>query len=376
MPQSIGQTIKRLRKERNFTQEELAEQLNVTSQAVSKWENETGMPDISQIVPLASLFGVSTDVLFGTLGTNDDDEVRKIIEHAISLVAEPADKESVSLEYAELLEGLKLYPNNTQLLLQCLECGISLAYPENTMYDKENGRNIYQECIRQANIVISYSKNVTDILRAHMIMVLLHSAYGNGSQAREHANEFPWRADMTIHEMYSYIAHFEKDYKAEAINCQRDFMYHLEAMLDDITQLGCAYETLGTYDDALKSFSTVFSLIRTIFGDEYVLPALHYRERGDVYALMAGTYLKLSDHGKAFEYIEKMVDYDTVVRGKFNDDMTLSTPLLRETGYPYYCIQTDRKKRLQMKLDDKMFDKIREDECFKTIVAKVSALPN
>ncbi|MDR0862976.1 MAG: helix-turn-helix domain-containing protein [Oscillospiraceae bacterium] len=34
----IGQTIKKLRKERNFTQEELAEQLNITSQAVSKWE--------------------------------------------------------------------------------------------------------------------------------------------------------------------------------------------------------------------------------------------------------------------------------------------------------------------------------------------------
>ncbi len=47
MSQSIGQTIKRLRKKRNLTQEELAEQLKVTSQAVSKWENETGMPDIS-----------------------------------------------------------------------------------------------------------------------------------------------------------------------------------------------------------------------------------------------------------------------------------------------------------------------------------------
>ncbi len=60
MSQSIGQTIKNLRKEKNFTQEELAELLNVTSQAVSKWENETGMPDISQILPLANIFGVST----------------------------------------------------------------------------------------------------------------------------------------------------------------------------------------------------------------------------------------------------------------------------------------------------------------------------
>ena len=73
MPLTIGQTIRKLRKERNLTQEELAEQLNITYQAVSKWENETGMPDISQVVPLASVFGVSTDVLFGTFGTSDEE---------------------------------------------------------------------------------------------------------------------------------------------------------------------------------------------------------------------------------------------------------------------------------------------------------------
>ena len=56
-----------MRKERNLTQEELAEQLGVTFQAVSKWENDTGLPDISQVIPLATVFNVSTDVLFGIL---------------------------------------------------------------------------------------------------------------------------------------------------------------------------------------------------------------------------------------------------------------------------------------------------------------------
>lgn len=64
MALSMGQIIKKLRKERNLTQEKLANQLNVTFQTISKWENETGMPDISQVVPMAKVFGVTTDCLF------------------------------------------------------------------------------------------------------------------------------------------------------------------------------------------------------------------------------------------------------------------------------------------------------------------------
>ena len=63
MNETMGQIIRRLRKEKNLTQEELAIQLNVTNQAVSKWENGDCMPDISQIVPLSNVFGVTTDVL-------------------------------------------------------------------------------------------------------------------------------------------------------------------------------------------------------------------------------------------------------------------------------------------------------------------------
>lgn len=78
MKETMGQIIRRLRKERNLTQEELAEQLGVTFQAVSKWENDTGMPDISQVVPLANVFGVTTDVLFGMNSTDADADVEAL----------------------------------------------------------------------------------------------------------------------------------------------------------------------------------------------------------------------------------------------------------------------------------------------------------
>ncbi len=59
----FGENIKRLRREAGMSQEELAEKLGVTSQAVSKWECALSLPDISLILPLADLFGVSADGL-------------------------------------------------------------------------------------------------------------------------------------------------------------------------------------------------------------------------------------------------------------------------------------------------------------------------
>ena len=62
---SIGNTIKTLRKAKGVTQEEVARELGVSYQAVSKYENEVAQPDISLIPLLAQYFGVTIDELFG-----------------------------------------------------------------------------------------------------------------------------------------------------------------------------------------------------------------------------------------------------------------------------------------------------------------------
>lgn len=60
----LGNTIKRLRYKASMTQEQLAEQLGVTAQSVSKWENAAAMPDIMLLPAIATAFGVSIDELF------------------------------------------------------------------------------------------------------------------------------------------------------------------------------------------------------------------------------------------------------------------------------------------------------------------------
>ena len=63
MNESIGSRICKYRKEKGMTQEELASHLGVSSQAVSKWENDISCPDISLLPQLARVLGVTTDAI-------------------------------------------------------------------------------------------------------------------------------------------------------------------------------------------------------------------------------------------------------------------------------------------------------------------------
>ena len=63
MNNTIGKQISALRREKGLKQEDIAQALDVSSQAVSKWENDQSCPDISLLPKLARLLGVSVDTL-------------------------------------------------------------------------------------------------------------------------------------------------------------------------------------------------------------------------------------------------------------------------------------------------------------------------
>lgn len=66
---TFGEKLLKLRKSKGWTQEELASQINISRQALSKWEQGTVLPDTENVLQLSKIFGVSTDYLL-----NDDVE--------------------------------------------------------------------------------------------------------------------------------------------------------------------------------------------------------------------------------------------------------------------------------------------------------------
>ena len=105
MQENIGAKIAELRREHNMKQDELAEMLGVTPQAVSKWENGASMPDISLLPKIAQIFGVTIDDLFGVNNTPKPDvqmlpaEKRKSFDEMILRirVQDGGDKVNVNL---------------------------------------------------------------------------------------------------------------------------------------------------------------------------------------------------------------------------------------------------------------------------------------
>lgn len=73
--QKLGNFISKLRKEKGLTQQELAAKLHLTDKAISKWERGLSCPDISLLVPLSELLGVSVNELL--LGEKIKDNLTK-----------------------------------------------------------------------------------------------------------------------------------------------------------------------------------------------------------------------------------------------------------------------------------------------------------
>ena len=117
----IGSNIKRLRTEKGMTQKALANQLFVSAQAVSRWENNEVEPSLGTIAEMAKIFGVSTDVILG-------------VENAPSQPEVVVEKEYVYKEVPK------------QVIALCEQCNAPLYEPDEIVRVGEGSKIICKTC--------------------------------------------------------------------------------------------------------------------------------------------------------------------------------------------------------------------------------------
>lgn len=113
--QKLGRFISKLRKEKGMTQQELAQELGLTDKAISKWERGLSCPDISLLVPLSELLGVSVNELL--LGEKIEDNLTKSS-------ADKSTKEAIKISLNELKRNKK----KNKLLKYCLLLLITIIF--------------------------------------------------------------------------------------------------------------------------------------------------------------------------------------------------------------------------------------------------------
>ncbi|WP_324822847.1 helix-turn-helix domain-containing protein [Sinanaerobacter sp. ZZT-01] len=109
----VGTIIRKYRKDKNLTQEEVAKRLGVTAPAVNKWENGYSLPDISLLSPIARLLNISIDTLLSHEKELSNGEANRLVEE----ITKKLESESIDEVFQWMKQRLMEYPNCHYLTL-------------------------------------------------------------------------------------------------------------------------------------------------------------------------------------------------------------------------------------------------------------------
>jgi len=260
---SIGTTIKKLRRDRNITQEQLAEMLGVSTNAVSQWECDKTAPDISHLPILANIFEVSADIL---------------LEIDISKSKKQTEIKEFTAKYAELhsqgktAERLKLsramqkkYPNDETVryyLMRVLQNGyIDESFDEIVMLGEQllNSANTEYKLGAVRGLCFTYlhkGDRAKALQYADMMPLArdLHLHVLEGNELVEHCQNYFWKV---CDQMYLYMKYL--------IDCNESGYTHEEkhAMwntLYDMFHMIFTDKDFGFYNDRLARISFFMAL--------------------------------------------------------------------------------------------------------------------
>lgn len=257
---NLGNKIRELRRASNLTQEQLAASLNISAQAVSKWEIGASYPDMTMIPTLAVFFKVSLDELF-------DFDVRNVDKGIEDIRLEYNKYFWGNFEKAEqiLLDGLKLYPVSIQLKTELFEL---------YAYNVDRGDEVVNKAFELGSHIISISQDVFCACRTKANMVHIYT-YLEREKGQDHYDEIKQIIE-TLPYMYPYMLQDKMRLSASYIKGEEG-MKEAKALKDiewqeffiACAQVGHRYFDMGDYENAMIHFQESVDVIeRFMYSDK------------------------------------------------------------------------------------------------------------
>lgn len=241
---SIGTTIKRLRRDRNITQEQLAELLGVSVNAVSQWECDKTAPDISNLPLLANIFEVSADVLLeiDISKSKKQAEIKEFTEKYAELHSQGRTEERLALSRAMQ----KKYPNDETVryyLMRVLQNGyIDESFDEIVMLGEQ----------------LMESTNMEYKMGAIRTLCFTYLHKGNRAKVLQYADMMPPAEDLYLHVLEgNELAEHCQNYFWKL--CDRAYLY-MKYLLD------CG-EAGYTHEEKHTMWRSLYDMFHIVFAD-------------------------------------------------------------------------------------------------------------
>jgi len=365
---NFGETIKKLRRQKDMTQEQLSEYLNISTQAVSRWETNSSLPDITLIPMIANIFDVSADVLLGIDITAKEKRIQEILDNAMEYQSKGYKDKSAEI----LRAGLKEYPNSYKIMARLMSSawGFSNYNDKNyeTQEEKENERNELRKEVIYLGEKILAECNENDP-RQTAIQLLCYTYPGIGEAEKAE------KLVLTLSGLNP------SDLLASIYSGDKKFRQKQECIQGDLTGLLSNIQSNNApLDDGSRPYTTeeriiihkkVIAILEIIFEDEnygYYQQWIAWR-----YNEIATFYAEIKDYENALKHLKIASDHAIKSDIEFSPDKEYTCLLFRgkKVGEVFHNVTgNDSMEQLNV-MKYKIFDPIRETAEFIEIEEKL-----
>lgn len=363
MKLNIGETIKKLRKEREITQEEFAEVLGVSCQSVSRWENENCYPDIELIPTIAEFFGISTDRLMGVDETKEKAVVNSYLEAFQIAISKGDVDECIRISR----EGVKEFPNNYELL-DNLMYALFLSTDEdgNIPEWKENMEKYDAEITALGERIMKYCPDQNIRLRAMSTLAFNHCEMGRKEIGRAIYETFPSVEYGKENQMWWSLS--EEEWLP---NSRQRIEKGFDILAAGIYTL-ISYQLLSD-NELLAVIEKRLSLDKILYDSE--APDDNWGN-ARLYCHYARTLLRLNRNTEAFEKLKIAVKcakgFDNRPEQIVKHSILLGDIIINRSDFETTDSRTLTEIMRDKWLQDEDFDSIRDTENFKSIIKELN----
>ena len=292
----IGENIKRLRKEKDLTQEKLAEYLNISCQAISKWERNESYPDITMIIPIASYFGVSTDELLGLDAVKNEQKIKEYLDEYYKLGALGKEFEKFDL----MRKAYKEFPNDFRIVEEyAWQLNYDPHYCDNHYGNEVHKEELYRICKRILDDC------TLDLPRYSALSILggLYLLDGDINKALETSKKFPNHYYFTANEECENIYDRGTD----------EWWPWVQKNIQDLTDCltvkirNCALYSNLPPEKKILIFKKAITILETIY-DEGDYNFYNYT-LAELNILIANRYIEMVEYDIAWEYLDKGLNF-------------------------------------------------------------------